>query len=79
LTVKSSHGDRSKANIHDVSVFGCSIDCDAVWLRSGMFVSLMLSPEWSIQAVVRWVRDNRAGIEFLRPISDAEAIEISDQ
>ena len=75
--VLSNHGDRSKALVCDVSVHGCSLNTDAGWLRMGQFVSLRLSSEWSIQAIVRWVRDHRAGLEFLRPISDADAREIS--
>lgn len=76
VTIRSNHGDRSKGFLRDVSVFGCSLQSDAVWLRTGMFVSIGLSGDWTIQAIVRWVRDGRAGVEFLRPISEAEAREI---
>ena len=75
--IRSSHGDRGKALIRDVSVHGCSLDTDATWLRMGQFVSLRLSNEWTIQVIVRWFRDDRAGVEFLRPITDADAREIS--
>ena len=75
--VRSSHGDRSKALVCDVSVHGCCLQTDAAWLRLGQFVTLRLSSDWSIQAIVRWVRDERAGVEFLRPISDIDAREIS--
>jgi hypothetical protein len=75
--IKSSHGDRGKALIHDVSVHGCCLDTDATWLRMGQFVALRLSNDWSIQAIVRWFRDGRAGVEFLRPITDSDAREIS--
>jgi hypothetical protein len=43
-----------------------------------MFVGISVNSEWTIQAVVRWVRDGTAGTEFLRPISEAEARAISD-
>lgn len=76
VTLRSSHGDRAKGSLRDVSVFGCSVQSDAPWLRTGMFVSIALSNEWSIQAIVRWVRDGRAGVEFLRPISETEACEL---
>ncbi len=79
VSVRSSNGDRSKANIRDVSTFGCALECDAVWLRPGMFIGISLSSDWVIQAVVRWVRDGRAGTEFLRSISEAEVHEISDE
>ncbi|MEQ1497867.1 MAG: PilZ domain-containing protein [Novosphingobium sp.] len=72
-TVRSSHGDRSRVRIRDVSVYGCNLAGDADWLRTGMFVSVQLASDWSIQAVVRWARDGTCGIEFLRPISDSDA------
>ncbi len=63
--------------IQDISVHGCHLETDAGWMRLGQFVSLRLSSDWTIQAVVRWVHDHRAGVEFLRPITDADAREIS--
>lgn len=78
VTVRSSQGDRSKALVRDVSIHGCSIQTDSTWIRLGQFVSLRMSSEWTIQAIVRWVRDDRAGLEFLRPITDSDALEISD-
>ncbi|MFM5949030.1 MAG: PilZ domain-containing protein [Novosphingobium sp.] len=77
VAIRSSHGDRTKGRIRDVSIFGCSLECDAPWLRTGTFVGIAITAEWTIQAVVRWIRDGRAGVEFLRPISDAEVYEIS--
>lgn len=76
-TIRSASGDRCQARIRDVSVFGCSLICDAAWLRTGMFVAVQISADWSIQAVVRWARDGIGGIEFLRPITDAQAREIA--
>ena len=78
VTIRSSHGDRAKGRIRDVSTFGCALECDAAWLRTGMFMSIAVTSDWTIQAVVRWVRDSRAGVEFLRPISEIEVREISD-
>ena len=76
-TIRSSSGERSQARIRDVSVFGCSLACDTAWLRTGIFLTLQLTDDWSIQAVVRWARDGVGGVEFLRPISEADAREIS--
>ncbi len=76
-TIRSSSGERIRARVRDVSVFGCSLVCDATWLRTGMFVTVQLTSDWSIQAVVRWARDGMGGVEFLRPITDAEAREIA--
>ncbi len=78
-TIRSSQGGRSRARLRDVSVFGCSLAIDADWLRSGMFISMELSQEWTVQAVVRWIRDGICGVEFLRPISDAEMREIDSE
>lgn len=78
-TVRNAHGDRHRARIRDVSVFGCSLASDADWLRSGMFVSVEVNQELTIQAVVRWSRQGVCGAEFLRPISDAEMREIDSE
>ncbi|MEY4952795.1 MAG: hypothetical protein RL299_1219 [Pseudomonadota bacterium] len=78
-TIRSASGDRCQARIRDVSVFGCSLVCDAPWLRTGMFVAVQVSSDWSIQAVVRWTRDGIAGVEFLRPITDGQAREIASE
>jgi hypothetical protein len=72
-TVRSSHGNRSRARIRDISVFGCSLASDADWLRTGMFVSVEVTGDWTIQAVVRWAREGICGVEFLRPITDSDA------
>jgi hypothetical protein len=76
-TIRASNGERCRARIRDVSVFGCSLACDAAWLRAGMFVTVQLTSDWSIPAVVRWAREGMGGVEFLRPISDADAREIA--
>lgn len=75
-TVRSSSGERCRARIRDVSIFGCSLACDAGWLRTGMFVTVQMTSEWSIQAIVRWAREGQGGVEFLRPISESDAREI---
>ena len=76
-TVRTAGGERCRARIRDVSVFGCSIVTEADWLRTGIFVTLQLTPEWSIQAIVRWARDRVGGVEFLRAISEADARNIA--
>jgi PilZ domain len=76
VIVKSSHGERAKAVIRDVSIYGCSLVGDAPWVRVGSFVAIVLSAERSIQAIVRWTRGGTSGVEFLRPIPDAEAEDI---
>jgi PilZ domain len=78
VVVKSTNGERAKAVIRDVSVYGCSLVGDAPWMRTGSFVGIVLSAERSIQAIVRWSRSGVSGVEFLRPIPDAEAEDIVD-
>ncbi len=78
-TVRTAGGERSRARIRDVSVFGCSIVTEADWLRTGIFVTIQLSAEWSIQAIVRWARDGTGGVEFLRAISEADARNIAGE
>ena len=73
VAVRSSHGDKIRAELHDFSAFGCNIVSDAAWLRLGSFITLTLSDAISTQAIVRWVRDGSCGVEFLRPLPHAEA------
>ena len=76
-TVRTAGGERSRARVSDVSIFGCSIVTEADWLRTGIFITLQLGPDWSIQAIVRWARDGVGGVEFLRAISEADARNIA--
>jgi len=77
VVVKSTHGERSRAAIRDVSTYGCSLVCDATWIRNGSFLAIVLSTERSIQGIVRWSRGGVSGVEFLRPIPFEEAEAIS--
>lgn len=73
VVVRSTHGERTRAAIRDVSTYGCSLVCDANWIRMGSFVAIVVSSERSIQGIVRWSRSGVSGLEFLRPIPAAEA------
>ncbi|MDP3907292.1 PilZ domain-containing protein [Novosphingobium sp.] len=73
VAVRSSHGDRTRAELHDFSAFGCNIVSDATWLRIGSFITLTLSEDSTTQAIVRWVRSGSCGVEFLRPLPYADA------
>ena len=73
VMVESNHGDSTTARLNDISSYGCNVLTDAAWLRCGMFVSIALTADRTVQAIVRWVRDGSSGVEFLRPIPDAEA------
>ena len=77
VLVTSSHGDRTKTQLRDISIYGCNLISDETWLRTGMFIAIRLNPERTVQAIVRWARDDTCGVEFLRPIPEAEAEELS--
>ena len=42
--------------------------CEAAWLKAGSFVSIAVGDNPALQAIVRWVRHDAAGTEFLRSI-----------
>ena len=64
----SLDGENARVVIGDVSAHGCSVRSAAGWLRTGRFVSIGLDEAPPLRAIVRWVRDETAGLEFLRPI-----------
>ena len=66
--IRSSKGNTESAQPADLSLHGCSVRSSADWLRNGSFVTIGLDDESMLQAIVRWVRDGSAGMEFLRPI-----------
>ena len=67
--VTSSRGDRAAMTIGNVSMHGCNVRGDTVWLRIGSFVGVALDEGPPLQAIVRWVRDGSAGLEFMRPVA----------
>ena len=77
VTIRCNQGHTGAALLRDVSTFGCALDSDVTWLRTGMFLTIVPAEGWTIQAVLRWACDGRAGAEFLRPISQADARELS--
>lgn len=67
-TLEFSNGSYASALLADVSLHGCCVRTDADWLRQGAFVSIGLGGEPKMPAIVRWVRGNAAGMEFLREV-----------
>lgn len=67
--LRSGQGEACEAVLTDVTAHGCSLRCDADWLRAGAFVSLGLEDDPPLTAIIRWVRDDCAGLEFLRAVS----------
>ena len=66
--IENSHGKRAKVLLAEVSLHGCRISSSEPWLRVGGFVSISIENSAKLQAIVRWVRDGAAGMEFLRAI-----------
>ncbi|WP_395327065.1 PilZ domain-containing protein [Novosphingobium sp. BL-8H] len=66
--IESSRGERTDSVLTDVSLHGCCVSGAAAWLRQGAFVSIGLGQGAALRAVVRWVRGNLAGMEFLHAV-----------
>lgn len=77
VLIQTERGDRCIARLQDISIYGCNLLTETDWLRTGNYVTIRLSAERSIQAIVRWTRDGANGVEFLRAISEAEADRIA--
>ena len=67
--LRTSDGSETDIKLRDLSHSGCNIEGTDDNLRPGSFVSIGLGPEDFIGAIVRWVRADRAGMEFLREIA----------
>ncbi|MCX7864651.1 MAG: PilZ domain-containing protein [Novosphingobium sp.] len=57
-----------EVELADISMHGCCIKASAAGLRIGRFISIGIDGNPMLQAVIRWVRDGAAGMEFVRPI-----------
>lgn len=66
--LQSTHGERADVALIDLSSHGCAVDTDASWLRAGGFVSIRRDDQPALRAIVRWVREGSAGMEFLGAI-----------
>jgi hypothetical protein len=72
--VTSSRGDSAAMIIANVSTHGCNVRGEAGWLRIGSFVGVALEDKPMLHApmilaIVRWTREDAAGLEFMRPVS----------
>lgn len=64
----SSYGETIAVTLSDMSSHGCAISAHADWVRAGAFVSIALDGHTPLGAIIRWVREGTAGMEFLGPI-----------
>lgn len=67
-TITNMTGKTASSLLIDISHHGACIRCDAGWLRQGSFVKIAIAENDELDAVVRWVRDGSAGMEFLNPV-----------
>ncbi|WP_156840498.1 PilZ domain-containing protein [Novosphingobium aquimarinum] len=67
-TITNMTGKTASTLLIDISLHGACIRCDAAWLRPGSFVKIAITEDDELDAVVRWVRDGSAGMEFLNPV-----------
>lgn len=68
VTITSAQGAEMPVVIGDISTYGCSIGRSADWLKQGAFVWLRAGGESAVIGIVRWIREEAAGIEFVRPL-----------
>ncbi|WP_295638949.1 PilZ domain-containing protein [Novosphingobium sp.] len=54
--------------IADLSRHGCCLDGDCKALRPGQFISIKIGKIERLAAIVRWVDEDRAGVEFTRAL-----------
>lgn len=67
-TLSTSDGESCEVSLTDISTHGLRVSGVEAWPRTGQFVGVSIEGEPPLQAIVRWVRDGEAGMEFLRPI-----------
>lgn len=67
-TLEMSQGRRLPVLLADISLHGCCVEIDGEAPRQGAFVSIGLDERSMLPAIVRWVRGNAVGMEFLRAI-----------
>ncbi|MEJ2408952.1 MAG: PilZ domain-containing protein [Novosphingobium sp.] len=66
--METSQGRRLPVLLADISLHGCCLQTESDELRQGGFVSIGLGNDSMLPAIVRWVRGQAAGMEFLRPV-----------
>lgn len=66
--LNSSRGESAEVLLADVSTHGCAVTVEQPWLRAGAFVTIAIAEQPALRAIVRWVREGSAGMEFLAPI-----------
>jgi hypothetical protein len=68
-TVGASLSERIEGHLTDLSELGCSFAAPAGAFGVGDTVWLRLDPIQPWRGIVRWVKDGRVGVEFIRPLT----------
>ena len=66
--LQARQGRFEEVLLTDVSTHGCCVRSDSPNLRVGAILAIGVGEHPMLPAMVRWVRDGSAGMEFLRPI-----------
>ncbi|MCJ2181317.1 PilZ domain-containing protein [Novosphingobium sp. 1949] len=74
VVVRCDAALRGSAWLIDISPYGCALWGRGLALRCGVVVTLRPieaphSAETDLDAIVRWIREDTAGLEFLRPLT----------
>lgn len=67
-TLQFASGSRIAVELADVSLHGCCVRGGEGRLQQGRILSVGLGDHPMLDGIVRWVRQDTAGMEFLRPI-----------
>ncbi|MCJ2177008.1 PilZ domain-containing protein [Novosphingobium album (ex Hu et al. 2023)] len=78
--LETSQGRRHPVLLADISHHGCCVQSNGDGLRQGAFVSIGLCDNSMLPAIIRWVRGQAAGMEFLRavPADQTEWLDLMD-
>lgn len=69
LVVSTEPSGRVKATLTDISEQGCHLRIEDGLLGLGQIVVLRMCVCDDVRGVIRWVRDEEAGLEFLKPLA----------
>lgn len=64
----ANQADLQPITIADLSRHGCCLEGDCASLRPGQFISIKIGKLDRLPALVRWVDEGRAGVEFTRAL-----------
>lgn len=60
-----------KAQLDNLSVTGCRIECQQKWLSKGEFVKLLLPEDLEVEGQIAWLLHSRIGVQFAETLDPA--------